>query len=135
MIVQQQHSQQKRRRSAFTLLEILVVVGIIVALAGMAIFYLGPQSDKTDRNLAIAKMKKIEQALDIFYTDHKQYPQQLTDLLQAVDGAPPIIKDQEAITDPWGTIFGYDPDAVDQQGVNRPKLYVQSPKGQGLSNY
>ena len=50
-------------RRAFTLMEMLIVVAIIVALAGVGAFYVLPQLNKSKENLAKAGAVNVEKAL------------------------------------------------------------------------
>src|ERR1700730_5107515 len=69
------------RRMAFTLMEMLVVVAIIVVLAGVGGAYLIGQLNEAKVNTAKIKAQNISNAVDQFYVDNGQYPTQLTDLL------------------------------------------------------
>ena len=74
---------KKTLNSGFTLLEILLVVGIISILAGIVIVAINP-----GRQLALARnterrsdLKQINSALQQYYIDHREYPAGLTDEL------------------------------------------------------
>lgn len=100
--------------AGFTLVEMLVVLGIIVLLAGMiapqVIRYLGSARSQT----ASVQIKNIESALELYYLDNGQYPNDaegLSALTQSPAGLKtwrgPYLKQASAVTDPWGKVYVY----------------------------
>lgn len=130
---------QRKSRAGFTLLEILVVVAIIAALAAVGVVYLLPQGDKAKRDICKTEIKTIEQALTLYHDQHYgNWPESLQVLLsQDEQGLGPYLQGEEAIFDEWGQPYGYDPTATDPQGVQKPRIWSQSPQAQqyGISNF
>ena len=107
-----------RRRRAFTLIELLLVAGILALLAAFAIPRLMGQAEKAKIKLAEAAIGRngpIAKALDAYRWDMGKYPETdegLPALMQAksrVDderyGGPYMENDK--IEDPWGNAFNY----------------------------
>lgn len=103
-----------RRDSGFTLLELLVVLGIISMLAGLV----GP---KVMKHMADAKVKaakvqisEIGQALEMYKLDLDRYPttaQGLTALIEAPSDAKrwngPYLSKSKVPVDPWQQEYHY----------------------------
>ena len=100
--------------SGFTLLELLVVLGIIALLATVAapqvLQYLGKARTET----AKAQVSAISTALELYALDNGSFPPQQTGLSALVTsppGAPgwkgPYLKRAEGLIDPWGRPYGY----------------------------
>jgi general secretion pathway protein G len=98
----------------FTLVELLVVLGIIAMLAAMVapqvIRYLGSARAET----AGLQLKNIESALELYYLDMGKYPDQTTGLKElvepgvaATDWRGPYLKRNAALLDPWGKPYIY----------------------------
>lgn len=96
----------------FTLIELLVVLGIIALLmtlvAPQVIRYLSEAKSET----ALIQMKNIESALEMYYLDTGQYPDEqsgLKALVEAPNGVKnwsgPYLKRDKGILDPWGKPF------------------------------
>ena len=64
------------RRGGFTILELLIVIGIILAIGGIVTVNLMGMSDKADTNLTKVKIQNVGRALDNFKLDMKRYPTQ-----------------------------------------------------------
>ena len=103
---------QDDRQAGFTLVELLVVLGIIALLAAVVapqvIRYVGDARVETAR----VQLKNIESALELYYLDAGQYPtteQGLNALVSAPAGVEawhgPYIKLKKGIVDPWGQAF------------------------------
>ena len=103
----------RRACSAFTLLELLVVMVIIGLLAG----YVGPkyfsQVGKSETKVAKAQIDAIEKALDQYRLDTGRYPtseQGLAALNQKPANEPkwagPYLK-KDVPPDPWGRAYNY----------------------------
>ena len=63
-----------RRRHAFTLVEILVVIGIIVVLAGILVPLVGRSMRQAKQIRTAADLQSIGTALEAFKADHGDYP-------------------------------------------------------------
>jgi len=99
-------------RGGFTLIEILVVVIILVALAGMVLPRVIPRADEAKRDIARGEIAGIATALDFFRLDMGRYPSNeegLNALMTAPGGAGswkgPYL--QKAPSDPWKQKYEY----------------------------
>jgi general secretion pathway protein G len=129
MIVQQSRQRKRQARRAFTLMEILVVVAIIVVLAGIGGFYLMPQLDRAKDDAAKLQAKTISQAVGTYYAHHSTYPTDLSVLTQGDEennGQPYMAADK--ILDPWGKQY-----QLDTSGPE-PIVFTMSPKGKRLAS-
>ena len=119
--------------------EALVLACLLLGGGLIGFIYLSPQGrgSHSDRKLALSEINTIEQALDEYWLAENAYPDKLEVLVATTgaDGEKKYLKNPQSITDPWGRLYGYDPDAVGPQGVNRPRIWCQSPKGAGIANY
>ena len=109
--------QTKVRRSAFTLLELLLVAGILAVLAAFAIPSLMGQAEKAKINIAEAAVKRngaIPKALDAYKWDMGSYPDKLDELYQKKDevdnpqySGPYLVGSFEELRDPWSHEYEY----------------------------
>lgn len=108
--------RDRRRRSdaGFTLIELLVVLVILGLLAAFAapqvLKYLG--SAKSDA--AKAQIQNIASVLDLYRLEVGSYPSEADGLMALIEAPSdaarwngPYVRQQEAITDPWGEIYSY----------------------------
>jgi type II secretion system protein G len=130
------------RRAAFTLMEMLVVVAIIVVLAGVGGAYLIGQLNESKVNTAKIKAQNISNAIDQYYIDNSQYPTQLTDLLvqNPETKKGPYLKNQDDILSPINNqMYTYDPSGSIglQRGrtVPSPDVYVTLSDGRIIGNF
>jgi general secretion pathway protein G len=116
-------------RAAFTLMEMLVVVAILVVLAGAAVPIYLNYLDNAKRDRCKADFKVLETAINKYYMDYNEYPPNLGVLTQPNqnDGTRPSL-DNEALLDPWRHQYQYDPSQLHPQS-RRPKLMSQGPPG------
>ncbi len=75
---------------AFTLLELMIVVGILSAVASGAIMLLGPVEDQARTQMSLAEMGQLREAILNFYTDTGYLPNQGPFALTTDDGAVPV---------------------------------------------
>jgi general secretion pathway protein G len=135
MIARTTSRLQRQARHAFTLMEMLVVVAIIVVLAGIGGFYLMPQLDKSKEQSAKAQAKVIEQAAQAFYMQNDRFPSSVDELTQPNpnnDNKPYLSPD--AILDPWQKKYTIDPNGPNNSGA-KPDIYTTSPTGKQIGNW
>ncbi|MGN6726721.1 MAG: type II secretion system protein, partial [Tepidisphaeraceae bacterium] len=65
---------QSARRSGFTLVELLIVIGIIAILVGILLPVAGRVRVAAKRTQTLATMSKIEQACEQYYSAFGAYP-------------------------------------------------------------
>jgi len=63
-----------RRRRAFTILELLIVIGILLAIGGLVLYNVLGASEKADVKLMQAQIQGFERALEAFKLDMKRWP-------------------------------------------------------------
>lgn len=103
-------------QDGFTLVELLVVLAIIALIATLAapqvLRYLG--SARSDA--AMAQIRNIESALELFYIDNLRYPTNEEGLAALSAPTPdlqdrwngPYLKNAGDMTDPWGKPYIYE---------------------------
>jgi general secretion pathway protein G len=135
MIVRQTLSKATQaRRSAFTLLEVLVVVAIIVMLAGVGSFYLFQRYEEAKGSKAKADCNGLAQQAEVYKINNGQYPASIEALAQQQPGGGgPLIK-PEAVNDPWGKPYKIDPSGQHNSG-QCCDVYTTDPKGKVIGNF
>lgn len=105
------------RRSAFTLLEVLVVVAILVILATVATIATTRYIEEAKKSKAQLGCKSIETAIEAYQTssqnpgltDQDRMPQDISNLYQVPFGGASFLKDGQSNTiDPWGKPYQFE---------------------------
>lgn len=81
--------RSRRARAAFTLIELLIVVGVIGLLVGIALVALGGASRSAQKSQCVRLFQTVGQALDAFKTDVGYLPPLLYD--PSYPGPPPAM--------------------------------------------
>ncbi|GAA5484353.1 type II secretion system major pseudopilin GspG [Haloferula sargassicola] len=116
-----QQPSRRRRAAGFSLLEMVIVLGIIAVIMGGAIFTMRGISGAARRNQVSTDFKTIESGLLMYQTVNGRFPttQQGLDALVNKPSSTPVPKKWTRImskvpTDPWGEPYGYKfPGSVD----------------------
>lgn len=120
----------KRRgaREAFTLMEMLVVVAILVVLAGVGGYYYLRHIDESKVTAAKLQVKTLTDAVDAYKVKHGEYPASLVVLTERdSDGSLPYVE-PDALKTPFGQQYGYDPSGPNNSGI-RPDIWADTPQG------
>lgn len=112
--------KRTRKRKAFTLVELLVVIVLISLLAGTVGPKLLKQIGRAKKDLAKPKMAAIESAIDTFYLNCGVFPSNLEELLYCPTGyedvwTGPYLKAKQLL-DPWDNPFIYVPEGTVNPG-------------------
>ena len=106
----------RKRRSGFTLVEILVVVVILGLLATLVIPRVVGRGEEAKRTATLVQIRAIEQALDLYKLDNGFYPtteQGLEALVSKPSGMPEPMNYRrdgymkKVPVDPWGRPYVY----------------------------
>ena len=103
----------RRRRAAFTLVEMLLVLVILATLAAIVIPKMAGRSQQAKVTAAMSQINSIEMALDAFEVDNGYYPKTgaLDELLDQPAGSPnwkgPYLKKGVPL-DPWQHQYSYE---------------------------
>lgn len=137
MMLLQKPLRQTSRRAAFTLMEMLVVVAIIVVLAGLGGYYLLGQLNQSRDSAAKAQMQVLTKAVKTYMIDHNGMPPpSLQQLLVGPDelGKGPYLESADALKTPFGTDYVYDPSGANNRGLC-PDISCQTPQGKTIGNW
>ncbi|MDA0323510.1 MAG: type II secretion system major pseudopilin GspG [Verrucomicrobia bacterium] len=103
---------KRSNRDGFTLVEIMIVVIIIAALAGMVVPRLIGRSEEAKKRIASADIRTLQTQLKLFRLDNDRFPNNsegLNALLRKPAGAQgwstPYI--EKEATDPWNQPYKY----------------------------
>ncbi|MDA1045187.1 MAG: type II secretion system major pseudopilin GspG [Verrucomicrobia bacterium] len=97
-------------RSGFTLIELMVVVVIIAALAGMVLPRVLPASTEAKVNISKGDMASISVAIKMFRLHNDHYPSSLIDLVKpgsVKNWKGPYLDKVEMPKDPWRNEYQY----------------------------
>lgn len=105
-------SRQNRRRRGFTLLELMLVLAILVALAGVVIVNIGGAQDDAYRRTTEVVLKDLKTHVQMYRIRVNSMPESLDQLMtgpsdsakKAAFGEPLIT---EVPTDAWGNDLDY----------------------------
>jgi general secretion pathway protein G len=135
--------QRMNRRAAFTLLEVLVVVAILVILAGVGVVATTRYLDDARKSKAQMACQGIAQAMESYKMNAanptNDYPQSLQELLAPSFGGSGFLKNGESdMIDPWGQQFQiqFIQSNSDLTGTSQmPLVYTTAPDGTPISQY
>jgi general secretion pathway protein G len=127
---------RRRNDSGYTLLELLVVLGILAVLTAIATPQLMGYFGKAKTQSAEIQIQNIGTALEMYYMENGSYPSAnvgLKALVEAPAEAPhwngPYLKKAQNLLDPWGHPYQYKyPTASGDYEV-----YTLGPKGKTAS--
>jgi general secretion pathway protein G len=104
-----------RRRNAFTLIELLLVMVILVVLAGVVVTRFGNRTEQARDAAAKTDIQAIDTAIEAFQVDCQRYPtneEGLGALITAPAGVQdkwkgPYLKRNDLPVDPWNRPYNY----------------------------
>ena len=106
-------SRDRRRRGAFTLIEVLLVLVILVILASLAVTAYGPIQERANIDAAKAKIGLCKVPLEAYRPHMNRFPEDLEELRVEPANAPagkwsgPYIENV-VLTDPWDNPIQYE---------------------------
>ena len=107
-------SHLKRNDAGYTLLELLVVMGILAILTAFATPQLMGYFGKAKTQSVQLQIENINTALELYYMENGAYPSAsvgLKALVEATQEAPhwngPYLKKAKNLLDPWGRPYQY----------------------------
>jgi len=130
-----QHLRNRtERRAAFTLMEVLVVVAILVVLAGVGgVIFMRAQQDAYIRTAKV-QLKELTTACQMYSIAHDNTnPPTLQELLQPSDGGQAYLQ-SKALVDPWGQQYQYDPNGTRNGQSGQPDIWSMGPSKGGDPN-
>src|SRR5438552_2494695 len=115
-------------RAAFTLMEMMVVVAILVVLVGVAVPTYMSYLEKSKVKTARADVETISNCCKTFYFDQGTWPSSVQDLARPPSGKPYI--KSTSLTDPWDQPYqisqGPGPNMI-QVGDEAPDVWSTGP--------
>lgn len=124
--------QRATRRAAFTLLEVLIVVAILVILGGAASVAYFRYLEDAKAGRAQNDMRVIAGVYQKYYGENGHWPPQITDI------APQLENGQQGLLDPWLHPYQVQintvaqPDGTTQE---KPLVICQPPNGKPAITY
>ncbi|MCG3136680.1 MAG: Type II secretion system protein G [Phycisphaerae bacterium] len=115
------------RRGGFTLLEVMLVIGILAMLAVFVVPAFLGQREKANEGTAqsmVGPSGPVATALGLFFNDFGKYPERLKDLIEKPDYVPENFKwkpymETLEFKDPWGNELVYlQPGKVHEDGYD-----------------
>jgi general secretion pathway protein G len=122
------HQRRAARRAAFTLMEMLVVVAILVVLAGAAVPIYLRYLEQSRIDIAKVGCKNLEQAAEAYKIRYGDYPASLQVLTQPQpDGTLPTLEGA-ALVDPWQREYQYTAQGSHNAATGRPDIWSTGPR-------
>ena len=107
-------ARRHRGQAGYTLLELLVVMGILAVLTAIATPQVMGYFNKAKAESVQLQIQNINTALELYYMENGTYPSSdegLRALVEAPADAPrwngPYLKQTQALSDPWGHPYQY----------------------------
>ena len=114
----------RKAQQGFTLIEIMVVVGIIGLLVAVLIPNVMGKMNEARIASARVQIKNVEEALVAYSMKHGgKYPDSLEVLTEETDDEDALL--QGGVEDPWGNAL-----QLEKRGKKRPKITSAGPDGE-----
>ena len=97
----------------FTLIELMIVVALILLLACLALPNLVAAMDKGKRNVTVANIRQVGQALEAYAIEHNEYPR-ATSMEELAAVLEPEFLKSTPLPDGWGHPLLYECEANGQ---------------------
>ncbi len=114
------------RRRAFTLIEVMIVIAIILALSGLVAVAVFQRRDDADIKLTKVTLNNMKAAIGLFKLDYRRFPTEEEGLAVLWDkemldpdsdeNAWKIYLEEKMETDVWGTEWGYRQESETREG-------------------
>lgn len=125
-------------KSGFTLIEVLLVIGILLLLGTAGVVVYSNISKGADRDMAQTNVNDAEHAVELFYNDMKRYPGEegLKELIEKPEDekeaakwrGPYLVK---IPTDSWGNELKYEKVEVEEGSVGKAfRIWSNGPDGE-----
>ncbi len=135
------HSASRRaRRGGFTLIEILVVVGILMLLVAMVAPRVIGSREQADINATRTQISNLENALRMYYLDCRRYPtteeglqaliERPAELAETVQWNGPYLDADSVPLDPWGNEYQYEFPPTRGTRSDVPNIWSLGPLGE-----
>ncbi|HLN27772.1 MAG TPA: type II secretion system protein GspG [Gemmataceae bacterium] len=116
------------RRSAFTLMEMLVVVAILVVLAGAAVPIYMRYLNEAKKDRARIDVKTLTEIVESYRIKYNDYPATLGALAQPGPNGGDKFADQRSLLDPWGHEYQYAQPGTHNTDSEKPDIWSLGPK-------
>ena len=143
--------KQTYPKKGLTLIEIIIVITIITILILLAVPNMIRTRIDSNEFAALANMRSLFNAVQMYFTDNKTYPADLTELLESAAGPGYISKKMATTGKKSGYIFTYnsldknsfyinaDPEAVGRTGkrhfyIDQSGVLRENPTTQAIEN-
>jgi len=125
--------KRRRPRNAFTLVEVLLVLAILVILGAMVGVGVVQVQKTANKRAAQAQIGMLKETVDLYHVDMGTFPDSLDDLrvqpanLRNPDKWHPFM-DKDVPADPWGNSYQY------ERNGDEFRIYSFGPDGSEGSN-
>jgi general secretion pathway protein G len=113
-------TSRRRDRGAFTLMEMLVVVAIIVMLAGVGAWGYMRYLEQARESTAKLQITHLSEAVEAYKVTEGEYPESLQALTQRTDSKAAALEAKDLL-DPWQQPYVYEPQNLNQNTL-RPRI-------------
>jgi general secretion pathway protein G len=125
--------ERKDPRTAFTLMEMMIVIAIIVMLAGLGAWSYMRYLESARESKAKLDITHIGEAVEFYNSDNADYPENLQILTQPTEGKHAYLEAKD-IVDPWGQQYQYEPQNRSPT-TGRPRISSTHQGGQPIANW
>ena len=125
--------KHSRRRQAFTLMEVMVAVAIILILASVGGIVVFRYLDNAKNDLSKAGTKALETGCISYKLKYGEWPPNLQQLVTPPDGGQPYV-DASALNDQWGKQYQYNPAGPHHNGT-KPDIWTTGSNNEELGNW
>jgi general secretion pathway protein G len=132
MLLRQESKRQ--RRAAFTLMEMLIVVAIIVMLAGIGVVSYLQLFAGSQKQVAESQVKSLSMLCDTYKLNNGANPESLAILMEKDGRGVIYVEDPDKLLDPWKKAYQYDASGPKNQG-RHADIWTISPDNIEIGNW